>query len=127
MQFSQGVLYQKLVDSLAHWQIPASCLILEITESTAMQHVEHCLAILQKIADLGVKISIDDFGTGYSGLLYLKRFPAHELKIDRGFVNLVCTNSEDGLLVSAIISLGGISLGLKLSQRAWKHRRNKTY
>lgn len=78
-----------------------------------MQHVEHSLAILQKIADLGVKISIDDFGTGYFSLLYLKRFPAHELKIDRGFVNSVCTNSEDGLLVSAIISLGH-QFGLKI-------------
>ena len=113
VKFSQESLYQKVVDSLAHWQIPASCLILEITESTAMQHVEHSLAILQKIADLGVKISIDDFGTGYSSLLYLKRFPAHELKIDRGFVNSVCTNSEDGLLVLAIISLGH-QFGLKV-------------
>jgi diguanylate cyclase (GGDEF)-like protein len=113
VQFSQENLYQSIVWSLAHWGIPAKCLTLEITESTAMQNVEHSLIVLQKIAELGVKISIDDFGTGYSSLLYLKRFPASELKIDRAFVSLVCTNSEDGLLVSAIISLGH-EFGLKV-------------
>ncbi len=113
VQFLQETLYQGVVRSLAYWGIPAKCLTLEITESTAMQNVEHSLIVLQEIADLGVKISIDDFGTGYSSLLYLKRFPASELKIDRAFVNLVCTNSEDGLLVSAIISLGR-QFGLKV-------------
>jgi diguanylate cyclase len=113
VQFLQENLYQSIVRSLAHWGVPAKCLTLEITESTAMQNVERSLIVLQEIADLGVKVSIDDFGTGYSSLLYLKRFPASELKIDRAFVSLVCTSSEDELLVSAIISLGH-QFGLKV-------------
>lgn len=113
VQFSQENLYLKIVNALAYWAIPATSLTIEITESTAMRDVEHSLDILQEIADLGVKVSIDDFGTGYSSLMYLKRFPASELKIDRGFIKTLGTSGEDELLVSAMISLGH-QFGLKV-------------
>jgi diguanylate cyclase (GGDEF)-like protein len=112
-QFVQENLYQKIVGALEFWGVGPERLTLEITESTAMQNVEHSLKVLQKIVDLGVKVSIDDFGTGYSSLLYLKRFPASELKIDRGFIKMLSTDSGDGLLVSAIIALGH-QFGLKV-------------
>ena len=71
-----------------------------------MQDPYQSLAILQKLDDMGVKISIDDFGTGYSSLLYLKRLPATELKIDRGFVRDLAPHTEDAAIVSAIVALG---------------------
>lgn len=81
-------------------------LVLEITESTAMCDVDSSQAILQKLHDIGVRISIDDFGTGYSSLLYLKRLPATELKIDRCFVHDLTCGTEDAAIVSAIVALG---------------------
>ncbi|MFT0596276.1 putative bifunctional diguanylate cyclase/phosphodiesterase [Klebsiella michiganensis] len=81
-------------------------LVLEITESTAMRDVDSSQAILQKLHDIGVRISIDDFGTGYSSLLYLKRLPATELKIDRCFVHDLACGTEDAAIVSAIVALG---------------------
>ena len=106
LQFSHENLMIVVADTLAAWQLPAKCLTLEVTESTAMHNVKASLAILQSIADLGVDISIDDFGTGYSSLLYLKRLPASELKIDRGFINTLLDGSDDAAIVSAIIALG---------------------
>ena len=48
---------------------------------------------------------MDDFGTGYSALSYLKRFPIHELKIDRAFVTDVARSEEDAELVAAIVAM----------------------
>jgi diguanylate cyclase (GGDEF)-like protein len=106
LQFNDPHLLQVVQSTLERHQLPASCLTLEITESTAMHDTEASLQTLQKIADMGVEISIDDFGTGYSSLLYLKRLPANELKIDRGFVRDLSHGTEDAAIVSAIVALG---------------------
>ncbi|MGY1488757.1 putative bifunctional diguanylate cyclase/phosphodiesterase [Methylobacillus pratensis] len=108
VQFSHDRLLEVVKSTLARWSLPAHCLTLEITESTAMHNVKATLDILHALARLGVKISIDDFGTGYSSLLYLKRLPADELKIDRGFISNLGSGDgvDDGAIVSAIIALG---------------------
>jgi diguanylate cyclase len=100
-------------EALHRHRLEAHHLTLEITESTAMENAEESLLILNRLAELGVKISIDDFGTGYSSLLYLKRFPANELKIDKGFVTSLGQTGEDAAIVSAIIALGH-TLGMRI-------------
>ena len=70
-----------------------------------MQNLEETTQILQKLSDLGVKISIDDFGTGYSSLSHLRKFPINSLKIDQSFVRDIPVNLEDTAIVKAIISM----------------------
>jgi len=106
MQFAHEDLVDNVRQILGKHELPGACLVLEVTESTAMRDVQASLTVLQKLVDLGVSISIDDFGTGYSSLLYLKRLPAAELKIDRGFINQLERDSEDAAIVSAIVALG---------------------
>ncbi|OWY31401.1 putative bifunctional diguanylate cyclase/phosphodiesterase [Herbaspirillum robiniae] len=106
LQFADPHLLDVVTAALEKHQLPAGCLTLEVTESTAMHDTAASMQTLQKIADLGVDISIDDFGTGYSSLLYLKRLPANELKIDRGFVRDLSDGTEDAAIVSAIVALG---------------------
>ncbi|MEN0645131.1 EAL domain-containing protein [Alkalicoccobacillus gibsonii] len=77
---------------------------LEITESMMMD-VKTSTQTLQKLSELGVKISLDDFGTGYSSLSYLKQFPINRLKIDRSFISEILTNEHDKAIVSTIISM----------------------
>lgn len=81
------------------------CLKLEITESAVMDNAENTIKVLNKIRDLGVKLSIDDFGTGYSSLSYLHRFPIDTLKIDRFFVMTMEDGSENGEIVRTVIAL----------------------
>src|SRR5439155_14194815 len=85
--------------------LPASALNIEITETTAMHNAEISLSIMRRLKQMGVRISIDDFGTGYSSLSYLKEFPIDTVKIDQSFVRDLSQGSNDGAIVSAVISM----------------------
>ncbi|KPX01658.1 GGDEF domain/EAL domain-containing protein [Pseudomonas syringae pv. cunninghamiae] len=106
LQFCHAGLVTAVADTLARHQLPANCLTLEITETTAMHDADASLAVLQRLSEMGVDLSIDDFGTGYSSLMYLKRLPANEIKIDRGFVRDLEHDTDDAAIVSAIVAVG---------------------
>jgi diguanylate cyclase (GGDEF)-like protein len=92
---------------LAEAQVPASHLVLEITESAIMKDAAFALKILRDLKNRGVILAIDDFGTGYSSLAHLKRLPVDELKIDKSFVqNLTEQASDDLVIVRSTIELG---------------------
>jgi diguanylate cyclase (GGDEF)-like protein/PAS domain S-box-containing protein len=78
----------------------------ELTETAFMQDPQSTIAVLRELKDMGIQLTLDDFGTGYSSLSYLKRFPIDSLKIDKSFVQGLCTHSDDSKLVSAVINLG---------------------
>jgi diguanylate cyclase (GGDEF)-like protein/PAS domain S-box-containing protein len=78
----------------------------ELTETALMQDPQSTIAVLRALKDMGIRLTLDDFGTGYSSLSYLKRFPIDALKIDKSFVQGLCTDSDDSKLVSAVINLG---------------------
>lgn len=102
----------KLVERLlTNYQLPASRLELEITESSIMTDPNRALRILEQLHELGVHLSIDDFGTGYSSLAYLKRLPVQTLKIDNSFVRTMLEDLQDELIVNSTIHLAH-NLGL---------------
>jgi|GEM_PF-457540 len=104
-QLECGDFPKKVEDRLKKYNFDAQWLELEITERQMMKKPEEVILKLNKINDLGVRISIDDFGTGYSSLLLLKRLPIHRLKIDRSFVKDVPDDEEDVAIIKVIIAL----------------------
>ncbi|OGW79766.1 MAG: hypothetical protein A3G33_01830 [Omnitrophica bacterium RIFCSPLOWO2_12_FULL_44_17] len=104
-QFQQKDIFKSIEGILQATGLPAEFLELELTEGSIMQNLEETTQILQKLSDLGVKISIDDFGTGYSSLSHLRKFPINSLKIDQSFVRDIPVNLEDTAIVKAIISM----------------------
>jgi len=104
---------QKITELLDNYQLPASCLELEITESTIMANPNRSLRILEEINALGVILSIDDFGTGYSSLAYIKKLPVHYLKIDYSFVVNMLEDQQDFIIVNSTINLAH-NLGLRV-------------
>ncbi len=111
VQFRDGGLVDRIRESLEAHDLPPEVLDLEITESVLMTDHVGTVAFLNQLTGAGFRIAIDDFGTGYSSLAYLKRFPVHKLKIDQSFVQHLDTDTNDAILVRAIINLGH-SLGM---------------
>lgn len=112
-QFQHGNLISMVSEVLQETGLEPHYLELEITESIAMQHVDHVIETLKRLSQLGIEISIDDFGTGYSSLNYLKLFPIHRLKIDQSFVHDITTDPLDAAIADSIIAMAH-SLGLKV-------------
>ena len=90
-----------------------SCLELEITESTILEHTDAVIGTLRALREMGITIAIDDFGTGHSSLSALQRLPVDVVKIDRSFVRDVMTDGNDASIVGAVIEMGH-KMGLKV-------------
>lgn len=88
-------------------------LIVEITEGVLMEARESVSKRLFQLRDLNVSVAIDDFGTGYSSLSYLRKFDIDFLKIDRSFVQNLTVDSDDNILIQAIIVMAH-QLGIKV-------------
>jgi EAL domain-containing protein (putative c-di-GMP-specific phosphodiesterase class I) len=93
--------------------VPATRLVLEVTESLLMADRERAVRVLERLRDTGVGISIDDYGTGYSSLAYLASLPVTELKLDRAFVSSMPGSPRAAVVVTSTLQLAQ-SLGLVL-------------
>jgi len=108
-QFQHPNLLQSIKNILLDTHLEPRYLELELTESLLMEDEagtpNSILSTLSELRAMGIQIAIDDFGTGYSSLSYLKRFPINTLKIDRSFVQDICTNVDDAAITTAIIAM----------------------
>ncbi len=80
-------------------------LVLELTEGAIIDNLDEGNLKMEELARLGIRFSIDDFGTGYSSLGYLRKLAVAELKIDGSFVRGVPADSNDVVLVEAILAI----------------------
>jgi diguanylate cyclase (GGDEF)-like protein len=105
---------ERLCDHVARamvkYNLPASALCIEITESLLVENLSAIADTLTTLRGFGVRIAIDDFGTGYSSLAYLRRLPVDEIKIDRQFISNLGQDRSDDSLVAAILAMAN-SLG----------------
>lgn len=105
-QFSHEHLLRDIETALRLSHMPSHLLELEITESILMHDLAKSDHLLRAIRDLGAHVAIDDFGTGYSSMSRLKTLSIDTIKIDRSFVNGVCTEEKDRAIAEAVIALG---------------------
>jgi diguanylate cyclase (GGDEF)-like protein len=73
----------ELGELITAYDIPASNVVLEVTEHMLIADVRRARTIVERLHRLGVRISIDDFGTGYSSLASLRHFPIEQVKLDQ--------------------------------------------
>ncbi len=118
--FERADLVEHIRRSVQACGVPLDSIQLEITETGLMKHQQGVFPALNRISDMGVKISIDDFGTGYSSLSYLTTLPIGELKIDGSFVRDLGVKPQSAAVVTAIMALAH-SLGLGVVAEGVEH------
>ncbi|WP_104165949.1 bifunctional diguanylate cyclase/phosphodiesterase [Cryobacterium sp. N22] len=104
---------EEIVSMVAARKLPASALMLEITEDFLMSDRDRARDVLTRLREAGIQIAVDDFGTGYSSLSYLRDLPIDELKLDRSFVLPMAYDARAASLVASTIELAH-SLGLRM-------------
>jgi diguanylate cyclase (GGDEF)-like protein/PAS domain S-box-containing protein len=112
-QLQHPQLVDDVRDALRGSGLPASRLVLEITENVLIDDAARALEQLEELRALGARIALDDFGTGYSSLSYVRRFPLDELKVDRSFIDRLGQADSDSALVHTIATLAD-NLGVRL-------------
>ena len=103
--FARAGLTEQLTDALTIWGVPASAVVVEVTETALVNDLALTVHVLRRLRDQGMRIAIDDFGTGYASISYLSKFPATDLKIDKSLVGAVEGDTRMAKLVESIVRL----------------------
>lgn len=106
---ARNLLDQALPDDIAAaltaHSVPAHELVIEITETVAPSSAAAVDTVLQRLGEMGCKISLDDFGTGFSSLQSISRTAYTEIKVDREFVKDVADKATAQTMVRAICDI----------------------
>jgi len=111
VQLKDPALVQRVGAALNDSGLQARSLVLELTESMAMENPTGVKSLLMQLRSTGVRISIDDFGTGYSSLAHLRQFPVDALKLDRSFVRGIESRHDSAAIVGTLTEMA-VQLGL---------------
>ena len=87
-------------------------LIVEITETAAIQDIDDTRGFVTRLKDLGCRIAIDDFGAGHTSFRNLRKLGVDIVKIDGAFVQNIVKSSDDRAFVQTLIDLSR-RLGIK--------------
>lgn len=113
VQLLQNDIIKKIKKVLDETKINPRNLTLEVTESLAINDMEHMKRILSEIKSLGVKVALDDFGTGYSSLNHIREMPIDVIKIDRCFIEHLGEDDFSDAFVKMVNELAN-TIGVKV-------------
>jgi|GEM_PF-849329 len=105
-------LYQYIMQQLKKYTISPKIICFEITESSAVTHLEQAVTFIKQLREHGFLFALDDFGTGMSSFAYLKNLPVDFLKIDGSFIKDIIDDPIDRAMVKSINDIGHI-MGLR--------------
>ena len=104
-QFHDRRLVNRVRSVLSRTGLDPERLVLEITETIAMEDLGSTVDMVGDLSALGVGIALDDFGQGSSSLSALRRFPLQSVKIDKVFVSGVTEDGPDRAIVGSVLTL----------------------
>ena len=105
-QFLYVNFLQELSDIIANTGVNPDLLKLELTETAVIDNIDDVINKFKALKDIGVRIALDDFGMGHSSLVYLKKLPVTQIKIDQSFVKDMLADSNDAAIIQMILAIG---------------------
>lgn len=90
---------------LKKYEIPPYLLEFELTETVFTDTVEDTVELMNRLRELGVKVSMDDFGSGYSSLNVLTKLPLDVLKLDKEFLRDFENDPDEKIIIPGIIDM----------------------
>lgn len=105
---------RKLIKRLDATDLPATALIVEITETFLLQDMRLARRHIERLASKGINVALDDFGTGYSNLRALMHLPIQTVKLDRSLIDDVGRDSRVSKLVASMLHAAR-SLGVRIT------------
>ena len=103
------------IENKRKYSVGDDFIMLELTESFAMDDNNSIKEIVEKLHKNGIKCSLDDFGSGFSSFNVLKRVPFDELKLDRCFIQNTDSPEKDEIVLKMVIEMAK-SLGITIVQ-----------
>jgi diguanylate cyclase (GGDEF)-like protein len=83
----------------------AERLIVEITETVAIQDIDNVRGFVTRLKNFGSRIAIDDFGAGYTSFRNLRKLGVDIVKIDGAFVQNIARSADDRAFVQTLVDL----------------------
>ena len=97
---------EHVLGRLVYAGIPASRLVLEMTEQVFVTEDDSAMSALDELVAGGVVVAVDDFGAGSASLGYLRRIPGRILKLDRSLVSAMLRDLRARAIVTSMARLG---------------------
>ncbi|HEX2809581.1 MAG TPA: EAL domain-containing protein, partial [Kineosporiaceae bacterium] len=104
-QIRRSGLSQDVAEVLHRSGLPASNLVIELTESVMLGAATEGRRQLEELDGLGVRLVVDDFGTGFSALSHLRDLPVSGIKVDRSFTAGLGRDAQCDRIVEALTGL----------------------
>jgi diguanylate cyclase (GGDEF)-like protein/PAS domain S-box-containing protein len=96
----------ELREIIAATDIDPDLLKLELTETAVIDNIDNVISKMKVLKKMGIGVSLDDFGIGHSSLIYLKKLPVTQIKIDQSFVQDVLTDANDAAIIKMVLAVG---------------------
>ena len=126
VQLRQLGCVEGLLDVLSAYDVPASDIEVEVTETGLLDTSAVSRENLVRMRNAGVKLALDDFGVGFSSLAHLRDLPIHRLKIDRSFTVECMRDARTLTIVKAVIEMAR-SLGISVTAEGIETQAQQTW
>ncbi|WP_333879114.1 two-component system response regulator [Methylobacter sp.] len=107
-QFRQSGFVDSVVNALEENDVSPSLLELEFHEATLWEDDEYSVQELNRLSQMGIKLSLDNFGNDMISFKSLSKFPIHAIKIDQSLIQQDSLHSSEAVIAKAAIEIARI-------------------